>query len=141
MIIGFETARELVKMNAEVVLACRSVDKANQARDSIIDSTKCSPTKVRVIKLDLCSFASVRQFVDDFRTLKLPLHGLINNAGIMMVSKELTPVCLFFEIFIRCYEIYVSILPHPIIFIYFYVFIGWVRDSDHGEPFQSFPVD
>jgi short-subunit dehydrogenase len=79
-------------MNAEVILACRSIEKANQARDSIIESTKCSSTKVRVIKLDLCSFSSVRQFVDEFRRLELPLHGLINNAGIMMATKELTPV-------------------------------------------------
>jgi short-subunit dehydrogenase len=89
-------------MNAEVILACRSVEKANQARDSIIKSTKCSSTKVRVIKLDLCSFSSVRQFVDEFRRLKLPLHGLINNAGIMMATKELTPVsyCYYFICYI-----------------------------------------
>lgn len=82
-------------------MACRSIEKANQARELIIESTKCSPTKIRVIKLDLCSFTSVRRFVEEFQSLKLPLHGLINNAGIMMATKEITPVS---DSFIYCYQ-------------------------------------
>lgn len=36
--------------------------------------------------MDLADLASVRQFVDSFKTLDLELHYLINNAGIMNTS-------------------------------------------------------
>ena len=88
--LGFETAKHIVLMGGTVILACRSVDKAAIARDSILHSTKCAPTKVFVIKLDLCGFDSVRKFVKEFRSLSLPLNGLINNAGVMMPERVLT---------------------------------------------------
>ena len=45
--------------------------------------------KILVLPLDLCSFDSVRAFADQFLKLKLPLDGLINNAGVMMQDKVL----------------------------------------------------
>ena len=36
-----------------------------------------------VLQLDVASFKSVRQFADDFLKLGIPLHILLNNAGIM----------------------------------------------------------
>jgi sulfur transfer complex TusBCD TusB component (DsrH family) len=88
--LGFETAKHIVLMGGTVILACRSVVKAALAKDSILHTTKCAPTKVVVIKLDLCGFDSVRKFVKEFRSLSLPLNGLINNAGVMMPERVLT---------------------------------------------------
>mmetsp|Transcript_23450 Transcript_23450/g.21327 ORF Transcript_23450/g.21327 Transcript_23450/m.21327 type:complete len:398 (-) Transcript_23450:24-1217(-) len=88
--IGFETAKEIVKMGATVVLACRSTNKAEEAKNKIISLTKCQSSSIIVIKLDLCGFDSTRKFVKDFKSLKLPLHGLINNAGVMMQDRNLT---------------------------------------------------
>lgn len=48
---GFETAKQLVKMNATVIMACRSVEKANKAKESIIDEVKCTTTKVLLSKM------------------------------------------------------------------------------------------
>lgn len=79
-------------MNATVVLACRSIDKANEAKESIMKSTNCSPSKVVVLPLDLCDFDSVRNFVKMFSELQLPLHGLINNAGMMTDKRTTTKV-------------------------------------------------
>ena len=45
------------------------------------------------IQLDLCNFDSVVSFVEGFISLKLPLHGLINNAGIMTDDRHPTAVC------------------------------------------------
>jgi NAD(P)-dependent dehydrogenase (short-subunit alcohol dehydrogenase family) len=81
---GFETALALVSMGATVVMACRSEERAQRARQDIIDKTGCSPTKLIVLKLNLSSFQSVRDFVKAFTALKLPLHCLVNNAGLMM---------------------------------------------------------
>ena len=37
--------------------------------------------------LDLCSFASVKEFVVAFKKKNLPLHILVNNAGIAYVPQ------------------------------------------------------
>lgn len=117
---GYETAKSLLYMNAVVILACRSIDKANDAKKRLLEGVGCSPTKVIVLKLDLCGFDSVRKFVKvssnlnaetattsqpsrhyycycivsikEFRALGLPLHCLINNAGVMMEGRNLTQV-------------------------------------------------
>ena len=88
--LGYETALRIVSMGGTVVLACRSMDRAKEAKEKILSFTKCAPTKVYVLKLDLCGFDSVRKFMKEFRALKVPLHGLINNAGVMMSDRCLT---------------------------------------------------
>lgn len=88
--IGYETVRELIDLNATVVMACRSIEKAKKAREQIILETNCAPSKIFVLKLDLCSLASVHNFVQEFRDLGLSLHCLINNAGLMMQEKTQT---------------------------------------------------
>ncbi|GBP19280.1 Retinol dehydrogenase 14 [Eumeta japonica] len=77
--IGKETARELAKRGARVVMACRNVEAANSVKDKIIDSTK--NTKVIVKKLDLSSFASIREFAEDIKKTEERLDVLIHNAG------------------------------------------------------------
>lgn len=88
--LGFETAKSIASMNGTIIMACRSIDKANIAREEIIKVSKCSSSKIMVIKLDLCSFDSVRKFVKEFNSLGFPLHCLINNAGVMMKDRCLT---------------------------------------------------
>ena len=41
--------------------------------------------KVEYLLVDLASFASVKDFVKTFKEKNLPLHILINNAGIAWV--------------------------------------------------------
>ena len=49
---------------ARVILACRSAERANAARDEIIKST--ANEDVIVMSLDLASLSSVKQFAEDF---------------------------------------------------------------------------
>jgi NAD(P)-dependent dehydrogenase (short-subunit alcohol dehydrogenase family) len=79
--IGKETARVLALRGAHVILACRNLNKANQAVNDIINATQNQ--QVDAMVLDLNSFDSIRQFAIDFGARGLPLHVLINNAGIM----------------------------------------------------------
>lgn len=88
--LGFETAKQIASMGGTVILACRSVDKAKAAKELILGATNCAISKVIVLKLDLCGFDSVRKFVKEFKLLNLPLHGLINNAGVMQKDRTLT---------------------------------------------------
>jgi NAD(P)-dependent dehydrogenase (short-subunit alcohol dehydrogenase family) len=88
--IGFETAMNIVSMGGKVVLACRDIQKAQLAREEIVRTTNCRKENVIVLKLDLSLLSSIRQFVDEFLALKVPLNALINNAGVMMSSRQLT---------------------------------------------------
>ena len=45
--IGYETTKALLQMNATVVMACRSADRANQAKNDLLKTLpNVSPTKV-----------------------------------------------------------------------------------------------
>lgn len=63
--IGKETAMELAKRKATVYMACRDLNKCNEARKSIILSTKNKNVFCR--ELDLGSLQSIRNFVKHFK--------------------------------------------------------------------------
>ncbi|XP_075983820.1 retinol dehydrogenase 14-like [Anticarsia gemmatalis] len=86
--IGYETALELARRGAKVILGCRDDKRGQKAADSIIKKTKNN--SVRYMHLDLSSFKSVRKFVDDFKNSESKLDILINNAGASGVHRDLT---------------------------------------------------
>lgn len=90
--LGYETAKELVRLGGVVVMACRSLDKANTARDAILEETKCRADQLIVlpVPLDLNSFKSVELFSEEFLRREQPLHCLVNNAGVMMSERNVT---------------------------------------------------
>lgn len=79
--IGKITAADLASRGAHVILACRNEAKTAPVVDEIKRTTKND--KVEFMALDLASQKSVREFVDAFLARELPLHGLINNAGLV----------------------------------------------------------
>jgi NAD(P)-dependent dehydrogenase (short-subunit alcohol dehydrogenase family) len=86
--IGFETARELARKGAEVVLPARSLQKAQEAADRI--RREIPAAKVLPCVLDLASQASVREFAVWFaeRFPGASLDLLINNAGVMAIPQR-----------------------------------------------------
>ena len=78
--IGRVTARELARRGADVIIACRSVERAQPALQEI--RAAASGTRVECLALDLGDFASIRRCASEFLALGLPLHLLINNAGL-----------------------------------------------------------
>lgn len=86
--IGLETARVLALRNAHVIIAARNMNAASEAKKLIINDNKSA--RVDVLKLDLSSLNSVREFADNFLSLNLPLNILINNAGIMFCPFQLS---------------------------------------------------
>ncbi len=88
--LGFQTARELARAGAQVVMACRSVERGQVAADKI--KAEQPSAQVFVAQLDLSSLASVRKFAADVVAAGEPLDILVNNAGIMMLPKrEVSP--------------------------------------------------
>ena len=86
---GKETARELARMGADVILACRSRRRGAVARREIIDSTAASA--VTVMDVDLSSLASVRAFAATFHERFATLDVLVNNAAASVPAREVTP--------------------------------------------------
>ena len=78
--IGLVTARELAARGAHVFIACRSVEKGKAGVDEIRKTV--GNGQVEVLALDLGDFDSVRQCAKAFLARDLPLHLLINNAGL-----------------------------------------------------------
>ncbi|MHA1340975.1 MAG: oxidoreductase [Promethearchaeota archaeon] len=86
--LGLETARIICGKNASVVLACRNMEKAEKAKNTILKEFPNG--KIEIIKLDLADLASIRQFVEEFKLKFNRLDGLINNAGIMIIPFQKT---------------------------------------------------
>ncbi|KAM8947826.1 WW domain-containing oxidoreductase [Pelodytes ibericus] len=86
--IGFETARSLALHGSLVILACRNLQKANEAKRKILE--EWHKAKVEVMVLDLASFRSVESFAEDFKSRNLPLHVLICNAAWMGGAWQVT---------------------------------------------------
>lgn len=73
------TALDFAKRGARVILACRDLNTAEEARKNIIKQTdNCN---VFVKHLDLSSLKSVKRFANDIVQSKEKVHILVNNAG------------------------------------------------------------
>ena len=81
--IGLESVREFARKGAEVILACRSLDKAEVALADI--KNEIPSAKAEIMRLDLASLESVQQFAEAFKARHQRLDVLLNNAGIMAV--------------------------------------------------------
>ncbi|MFA5817809.1 MAG: SDR family NAD(P)-dependent oxidoreductase [Bacteroidales bacterium] len=63
--IGYESVKAFAQKGAEVILACRSVEKGEAAKGEIL---KNMPTgKIKVMTLDLMDLSSVKNFVAKFK--------------------------------------------------------------------------
>ena len=78
--IGLVTARELAARGAQVFIACRSAERAQAALAQIRAAS--GNAQVELLPLDLGDFDSVRLCAQTFLARGLPLHLLVNNAGL-----------------------------------------------------------
>ncbi|CAH0600357.1 unnamed protein product [Chrysodeixis includens] len=87
--IGKETVMDFYKRGGKVIMACRSVDKAQAAKIDIEKLCKDLPNtgKIVVEKCDLSSLTSVRQFAKKVLDTEPQINILVNNAGVMMCPK------------------------------------------------------
>jgi NAD(P)-dependent dehydrogenase (short-subunit alcohol dehydrogenase family) len=85
--IGYHAALKLARKGAQVVLACRNPQRGQEALARLNTDSPSAHTRLAI--LDLSSLASVRKFAEDELAQHLPLHILINNAGVMAPPKRL----------------------------------------------------
>ena len=89
--LGLETARALLAKGATVVLGCRSLPRAEQAKDELQAAAASGGGAVELLELDLASLACVRRAAAEFADRYGRLDLLINNAGLMALPRQLTP--------------------------------------------------
>jgi NAD(P)-dependent dehydrogenase (short-subunit alcohol dehydrogenase family) len=83
---GKEAARRLAAAGADVVMAVRTPEKGESARQEILAEHR--QAKLEVWRLDLASQASVHDFADRVLADDRGLDVLINNAGVMAPAKR-----------------------------------------------------
>jgi NAD(P)-dependent dehydrogenase (short-subunit alcohol dehydrogenase family) len=79
--IGYETTRALAKKGAKVIMACRDLNKANEAKANL--QREISYADLIVLELDLADLDSIHKSVQTFEKSFDKLDVLINNAGVM----------------------------------------------------------
>lgn len=86
--IGKATASKLAEQGAFVVMVCRDEEKANKARDEIINKT--GNTGVEVMLADFAYQYEIRELADHFKSKFDELDVLVNNAGMIASHREET---------------------------------------------------
>ncbi len=84
--IGFCAALKLARKDAELILACRDVRKGEAALARLRE--EAPGVRAEVVEVDLASLDSVRRFAEAELARQRPLHGLINNAGVMALPRR-----------------------------------------------------
>ena len=86
--IGYEVSIGLLKKDFEVIMACRNIQKAREAKAKILNMLPNA--KITIMKVDTSSLDEVKKFVEQFEKQYHELHFLVNNAGIMMCPYKVT---------------------------------------------------
>jgi retinol dehydrogenase 12 len=86
--IGRASARALARMGANLFLVARDAGRAEETRAEIARET--SGADVRIVLADLSSQDAVRRAAAEFLATGEPLHVLLNNAGVMQLSRSET---------------------------------------------------
>ncbi|KAE8882524.1 hypothetical protein PF005_g7958 [Phytophthora fragariae] len=85
--IGYETALQLARNGAHVVLACRDVQRGREAetkiREALASDSNAAAGTVEFMHVDVSDLSSVKQFAQEFKKTHDRLDLLTNNAGVM----------------------------------------------------------
>lgn len=84
--IGRQTALELARLGARVIVHGRSPEQAAAARDAIRRAAQTD--RVEAAAADLSSLDQVRELADDVSRRFDQLNGLINNAGVFLNERR-----------------------------------------------------
>ena len=86
--LGFETAKALLIKGATVILGCRTINKAEKARQKILKDIGSG--NIEIAELDLSDLKKVDILGDQISNEYKKLDLLINNAGVMAPPKTIS---------------------------------------------------
>ncbi|RJT07106.1 oxidoreductase [Halococcus sp. IIIV-5B] len=86
--LGFEVTRALAEQGAHIVMACRSIERGEEAKQKI--ESEFLGASLTVHELDLADLDSVAAFAEWFKSTHDGLNVLCNNAGVMAIPRQET---------------------------------------------------
>lgn len=86
--IGFASAKALLNKGAQVVMFCRNMQKAEEARKELVELTKND--QIDIFQVDFESFQSIEKACNALLAKYKTLDVLLNNAGATYSDFELT---------------------------------------------------
>ena len=138
--IGFKTAETLVCLGADVILACRNMQKAEAARSAL--AAEYPDSKISVMRLDLADLASVGAFAAEVAERGMDIDIFVNNAGVFHQPGkktkdgfELVLGTNYFGVYYLTEKLlpYLSSLPHAVDYINTVSIIHKVAKVDYGD--------
>ncbi|KAL6211326.1 hypothetical protein ACLB2K_016553 [Fragaria x ananassa] len=93
--IGFATAEGLASRGATVYMVCRNKERGEAAQSKIQSTTGNQNVHLEVC--DLSSVSDVKSFASTFSSKNVPVHVLVNNAGMLEHDRVTTPEGLEFN--------------------------------------------
>lgn len=86
---GTATATALARMGAHVVLLCRDAARGAKAVETV--KSESGSQKVELLLADLASQRSIHEAAAEFKRRHWRLHILVNNAGVNLGQRTVTP--------------------------------------------------
>ncbi|XP_010530130.1 PREDICTED: dehydrogenase/reductase SDR family member 12 [Tarenaya hassleriana] len=87
--IGYATAKGLASQGATVYMVCRNKERGEEALSKIQSSTGNKNLHLEVC--DLSSVQEIKSFASRFASKDVPVHVLVNNAGLLENKRITTP--------------------------------------------------
>ncbi len=84
--LGYETAKIMASKGATVVMACRNMQKAQDAKQLILQDIP--EANLVLSQLDLADLSSIKTFADNLKVDRIDL--MFNNAGLMAIPQSKT---------------------------------------------------
>lgn len=152
--VGFKTAEISAYLGADVILACRSKERANEASLRLLcDNPEAS---ISVMQLDLASLSSIEAFSEELVSNKVDIDAFVNNAGVFRQPGKKTADGFDLVIgtnYIGTYDLserllpYLSSLPHEVVYVNTISIIHKIATVDYedfyyerGKHYHTFPV-
>lgn len=150
--VGFKTAEIMLSLGANVILACRNMQRANDARSIL--AAEYPESDVTVIPLDLADFSSIDIFVSKIREQRIDIDVFVNNAGVFHQPGKLTKDGFELVIgtnYLGVYYLteqlmpYLTSLPHKVTYINTVSLIHKIasikyQDFFHAKRYRNLPV-
>ena len=152
--VGFKTAEISAYLGADVILACRNKERANEARLRLIcDYPEAS---ISVMQLDLASLSSIETFFEELVSNQVDIDVFVNNAGAFRQPGKKTADGFDLVIgtnYIGTYYLserllpYLSSLPHEVVYVNTISIIHKIATVDYVDfyyerekRYHTFPV-
>ena len=142
--VGFKSVEIMVYLKARVIMACRSNEKATEAKTALLK--EYPGADIDILPLDLSDFRSIDTFVNKIVSKNTDIDVFLNNAGVFRKPGETTKNGLdlvlgtnYFGVYYLTEKIlpYISRLPHKVLYINTISIIHKIASIDYTDFFYT----